>query len=143
MVYEFAMFGIDEIEDVFTALAKELKNAKGQRIEDLVRKEKEMKTTIEEEDLVEGGRKRSKRIDPFRDYDPNVIDFLQRCSTDEEGIEIIGYLKRKGELTDQEASQLIQQIEEKGIRSFGEKRTSGYYDRVAKRAQFRHSTDKQ
>ncbi|MGQ9759357.1 MAG: DUF2095 family protein [Candidatus Methanomethylicaceae archaeon] len=67
------------------------------------------------------------RIDRSRGYTPNVIDFIMRCKKDHEAIEIIDYLERRGEITSLYADALRKQINEKGVRSFGNKRMPGYY----------------
>jgi hypothetical protein len=60
-------------------------------------------------------------------YDPTVIDFLRRCDTEEQGIEIIGFMKRRGEISAQYADKLRFQLIQKGIRSFGPKKERGHY----------------
>ncbi len=67
------------------------------------------------------------KVDKGRGYDPSVIDFLQRCSTDEEGLEVIDFMEKRGEISKAYAASLKKRIAESGIRSFGEKRESGYY----------------
>ncbi|MHA1754809.1 MAG: DUF2095 family protein, partial [Candidatus Odinarchaeia archaeon] len=55
-----------------------------------------------------------------REDDPfylGVIDFLRRCSSDEEGYEIINYMEQRNEITKEEAEDLRQQIKSRGIRS--------------------------
>jgi len=65
----------------------------------------------------------------FASYDPNVVDFLRRCSSDEEAFEIIEYMRKRGEVKEGEADKLYAQLREKGIRSFGPKKEPGYYER--------------
>jgi hypothetical protein len=65
----------------------------------------------------------------FSGYSPDVVDFLRRCDTDEEAMEIITYLERRGELKSVHANELRQQLKAKGVRSFGSKKTWGYYER--------------
>ncbi len=67
------------------------------------------------------------KVDKGRSYDPSVIDFLQRCSTNEEALEIISYLEKRGEITAVYAESLRKKIASKGVRSFGPKREPGYY----------------
>ena len=52
-------------------------------------------------------------------YTPDIVDFLRRCDTDEQGEEIIEYLEKKGEISQDRAFDLKEQLKEKGIRSFG------------------------
>ncbi len=60
---------------------------------------------------------------------PDIVDFLRRCDTDEQGEEIIEYLEKKGEITQGRALELKEQLKEKGIRSFGSRKEEGYYHR--------------
>jgi hypothetical protein len=62
-------------------------------------------------------------------YIPDIVDFLRRCDTKAEGEEIIEYLERKGEITQERALELKEQLREKGIRSFGSRKREGYYTR--------------
>jgi len=62
--------------------------------------------------------------------DPKVIDFVLRCSTDEEAIEVINFLEKRNEITSIEADRTRKQIESEGITSFGPRRTSNYYEQV-------------
>ncbi|MCW4051484.1 MAG: DUF2095 domain-containing protein [Candidatus Bathyarchaeota archaeon] len=65
----------------------------------------------------------------FSDYDPDVMDFLRRCTTDEQALEIIEYMKNREEITVKTAEELCAQLKEKGLRSFGRKRDPGFYER--------------
>ncbi|MEE8401491.1 MAG: DUF2095 family protein, partial [Candidatus Hydrothermarchaeaceae archaeon] len=51
---------------------------------------------------IQGVRSNSKEAEKepkkFDRYDPTAIDFLRRCETCEQGIEIIDYLASKGEI---------------------------------------------
>lgn len=78
-------------------------------------------------EVLSAGKDRSYRVELGRGYVPSVIDFLQRCSTEQEGYEIISFMERRGEISKEYASSLRKRIEEGGIRSFGEKRESGHY----------------
>lgn len=68
--------------------------------------------------------------DPWRGYMPDVIAFICRCDTEEQALEIIDYMERKGEITPEYAEKLRRQLKEKGLRSFGPKREPGFYFRV-------------
>lgn len=58
---------------------------------------------------------------------PTVVDYLRRCENDEEALEVIEYLERRGEITNDEAVKLKKQIKDHGVRSFGSKKEWGYY----------------
>ena len=67
----------------------------------------------------------------FEGYNPNVIDFLQRCDTKEQVESIIDFMERRKEISHKQAELLRRQFEEKGIRSFGLKKGDAYYVREA------------
>ena len=91
--------------------------SKAKKIEEDFEKEAEMKDKM---DSV---------ADPYRfaGYDPNAIDFIRRCETEEEALEIISFLEKKGDLSVEQANNLKQQLTKKGLRSFGEKKEAGFY----------------
>ena len=61
---------------------------------------------------------------------PTVYDFLQRCSTVSEAIEILDFLESRHEITKEEKDVIIAKIKTEGIRCFGKKREWGYYERT-------------
>jgi len=65
----------------------------------------------------------------FSGYSPDVVDFLRRCNTDDEAMEIISFLEKQGELEPVHAKELRKQLQSEGVRSFGSKKTWGYYER--------------
>jgi hypothetical protein len=85
------------------------------------------------EDDIEKEIKQAKKIknepDPYRyaGYNPTVVDFIRRCDTSDQAIEIIDFLEKKGELDSLEATKLKDQIASNGVRSFGSKKESGFY----------------
>jgi len=58
---------------------------------------------------------------------PGPIDYIRRCEDDEEAIEVINYLEKRGEINKEEAEKLRKQVKERGVRSFGKKKEWGYY----------------
>lgn len=60
-------------------------------------------------------------------YDPDVIDFIRRCDTEEEAEEIIQYLEKRSEISQEYAKKLLKQLRQKGVRSFGPKKEDDYY----------------
>jgi hypothetical protein len=62
-------------------------------------------------------------------YTPDIVDFLRRCDTDEQGEEIIEYHEKKGEITQDRVFEMKEQLREKGIRSFGSRKREGFYTR--------------
>ena len=65
--------------------------------------------------------------------DPGAIDFIRRCSTKEEAIEIIDFLLKRNEITLEEFHILKDQIKIQGLSSFGSPKKKGYYERKYKR----------
>lgn len=66
----------------------------------------------------------SKRFDG---YNPDVVDFIRRCDTEEQAEEIIEYLERRREINQGHAAKLRRQLKEKGVGSFGSKKEDDYY----------------
>jgi len=58
---------------------------------------------------------------------PTAIDYLRRCDSDEEAMDVINYLERRGEITGEQAEKLRRQVRQYGVRSFGKKKEWGYY----------------
>ena len=58
---------------------------------------------------------------------PTAVDYLRRCDNDEEAREVINYLLKRGEISEEEAEKLLEQLEKEGVRSFGSRKTPGHY----------------
>jgi len=58
---------------------------------------------------------------------PDVISFIRRAETEEQALEVIDYMERKGEISKEYADKLRKQLKDKGLRSFGPKKEPGYY----------------
>lgn len=65
----------------------------------------------------------------FAGYDPDAVDFIRRCRTDDQAFEIIEYLEKRGEVSKEEAERMCAQLKNEGVRSFGKLKEAGYYDR--------------
>jgi hypothetical protein len=68
--------------------------------------------------------------DKMTPEDPNLVDFILRCSTDEEAIDIINFLEKRNEITSAEADRTRKQIKSEGLTSFGPRKISNYYEQV-------------
>ena len=68
-----------------------------------------------------------KTTDKLRHFNPSAIDFIRRCDTDEQVQEIIFYLRKRGELTQEQAKELECTLKQKGVRGFGSKKEENYY----------------
>ncbi len=71
--------------------------------------------------------KNNKNKENLRGYDPTIIDFIRRCTTLEEADSIINYLEKRGEISKKYAKNIRDKIKDKGIRSFGPKKSENYY----------------
>ncbi len=58
---------------------------------------------------------------------PDAIDFIRRCDNKKQAQEIIDYLRTRGEISQQYAKKLEDQLRKRGVRSFGPKKEEGYY----------------
>jgi len=67
--------------------------------------------------------------DPFKfaDYDPNVIDFIRRCDTIDQAMEILDYLENIGDISTNEGDKIRKRLKTEGLRSFGPKKEKGFY----------------
>ena len=65
----------------------------------------------------------------FAGHDPDAIDFIRRCTTEDQAYEIIEYLEKRGEVTKEAADELCKKLREEGLRSFGRKKDHGFYER--------------
>ncbi len=64
-----------------------------------------------------------------QDYGPTTIDFIRRCENGDQALEIINFLEERSEIGSSYAQRLRVQLVERGLRSFGKRRKSGYYER--------------
>jgi hypothetical protein len=72
-------------------------------------------------------------VDPLKGYVPGPRDYLARAKTVDEAEEVISYLEQVGEINSNEANALRNELKEKGLKAFGEKRELGYYYKLANR----------
>ncbi len=107
----------EEFEERFPNLSREL-GREGLRIEGY---------RVDEREVV------NEEVRDFSGYTPTVIDFLRRCETDEEALEIINWLEDRGEITPEMAKDLRITLVRKGVRAFGSKKEWGWYEKHRKR----------
>ncbi|ADI32706.1 DUF2095 family protein [Staphylothermus hellenicus] len=69
--------------------------------------------------------------DPWRGYIPGPIDYIRRCKTVEEALEVLDYLEKHGEINSDEANELRRILKEKGLGFFGSRKEDNYYYRKA------------
>ena len=58
---------------------------------------------------------------------PNAIDYIRRCDTVPQAIEIVDYMVNRGELTTTDANTIKKQLKADGLRSFGVKKEKDHY----------------
>ena len=92
--------------------------------DEVVKEMPEIEDICEEEFL-----KSAKTVDKLQHFNPSAVDFLRRCDTAEQAREIISYLQKKGELTQDQAKELEYKLKRKGVRGFGSKKEENYYFR--------------
>ena len=97
--------------------------------------EKKMKMKIDdvEEDFSRSGEvdQASESTDLFRNFEPSTIDFIRRAQTEKEAEEIIHFELKQGNISTEEANNLLDQLSQKGVRSFGPIKTTDHYFRKA------------
>ncbi|MHA1166789.1 MAG: DUF2095 family protein [Candidatus Hodarchaeales archaeon] len=86
--------------------------------------------------------RRRKELDPLCDYDPGIIDFIRRAKIPEDAIEVVEYMRDRGEITEDQAKELIAQIENNGLESFGQHKPDGYYFHYASDERMKKSMKK-
>ena len=67
--------------------------------------------------------------DKLRHFNPTAVDFIRRCDTEAQAEEIIAYLQKKGEITEEYAEELRCKLKQAGVRSFGPKKEENHYFR--------------
>jgi hypothetical protein len=114
------------LKKMFPNLYKELETGDVKVPIDAVRKNPQEAENAEvEEDEFEP----TELPDKFRHFNPSAVDFIRRCDTEAQAEEIIAYLQKKGEITQEYAEELRCQLKQKGVRSFGPKKEEYYYFR--------------
>jgi hypothetical protein len=105
---------LDELKKIFPHLAQELRG--------------------ENQSMpISGVRSDPSPTEEWKGYSPDVIDFLRRCTTIAEGLEIIDFLESQQEITPDYAKRLRKQLRNQGIRSFGSKKEQDFYLKKARK----------
>ncbi|MBN2228022.1 MAG: DUF2095 family protein [Candidatus Thorarchaeota archaeon] len=60
-------------------------------------------------------------------FTPDVIDYIRRCDTVPQAIEIVDFLAKQGEISASQAKAIKSQLRAEGIRSFGAKKEKDHY----------------
>lgn len=116
------------VKKLFPNLIKELEGSENKVPIDAVRadaaKAEETVDDAEEAMLAEA---ENALPDKFRHYNPTVVDFIRRCDNNVQAEEIISYLQKRGEITEEYAEEVRAQLKKEGVRSFGPKKEEDYY----------------
>ena len=87
--------------------------------------------------------KQDDRGHPLNEFEPQIESYIRRAHTVNEALEVVAYLKKRGEISEKQALELRRQIEERGIRSFGPLRTWGHYERELRARTSRNIDDEE
>ena len=60
-------------------------------------------------------------------YVPKATDYIRRCHTVDEAIEIIDYLKKRGEISKEEYKKHFDKLKSEGLTAFGVKKNNTSY----------------
>lgn len=82
---------------------------------------------------TESNQEKSEELQGFM---PDAVDYIRRCDTVDEALEIISFLEKRKELSFEEAVRLKAQLKTKGLRSFGSKKEAGYYKQKRKKVTY-------
>lgn len=69
----------------------------------------------------------------FAGYSPDIVDFLRRCATAKEALDIIDFMEKRKEIKPAHAKALREQLHTQGLQSFGSRKTWGHYEREQNR----------
>jgi hypothetical protein len=58
---------------------------------------------------------------------PDIVDYIRRCDTVSQALEIVDYMLKRGEISRSEAKDIKTRLKSEGLRSFGEKKEKDHY----------------
>jgi hypothetical protein len=116
------------MKKMFPNLIKELEDGENKVPINCVRadaaKAEETIDDVEEEMIAEA---ENALPDKFRHYNPTIVDFIRRCDSVTQAEEIVTYMQKRGEITEEYAAEVRAQLKKEGLRSFGPKKEEDYY----------------
>lgn len=62
-----------------------------------------------------------------RTFVPNVVDYIRRCDTVPQALEIVEFMLKQGEISQPQAKEIRSRLKAEGLRSFGEKKEKDHY----------------
>ena len=68
------------------------------------------------------------KFDDISPGDPSAEEFIQRCITVNEALEIIDFLEKKEEISQKMAHDYRDRLEKRGLKDFGPHRERGFYE---------------
>jgi hypothetical protein len=101
-----------EFREVFPTLSKEL--------------EEQTTKTFK----IDGVRIMAEETDSTEDaktFTPDVIDYIRRCDTVSQALEIVDFLMKQNEINPSQAKEIKSQLKADGLRSFGSKKEKDHY----------------
>jgi hypothetical protein len=122
----------ESLKKMFPNLYRELEQGEVKISIDSVRRnpqEAETETTEAAEKQEVEPKAATTNPDKLRHFNPTAVDFIRRCDTEAQAEEIIVYLQKKGEITEEYAEELRCQLKQEGVRSFGPKKEENHYFR--------------
>ena len=116
------------VKKMFPNLINELEGSENKVSIDAVRADpSKAEADLDDSDEVMLAEAENALPDKFRHYNPTIVDFIRRCDTKAQAEEIITYLRKREEITDEYACEVRAQLKKKGLRSFGPKKDEDYY----------------
>ena len=106
-------FDLEEFRRRYPNLARELERGIGvKRLSELVEQQQSQEEVREDEGPPSN---------------PTAIDYLRRCRSVQEALEVLDYLERTGEISRGERQELEERLLSEGLESFGPRKSFGYY----------------
>lgn len=116
----------EETSQISSSEAKELLSDEQEEIEIDLKIDKEFDNDNEPENDSQTVTKPMEK-DYLQGFDPKAIDFIRRAKSNEEAIEVLNFLEKRGEITAKDCSNMKLQLEKEGLVSFGEHKEDGFY----------------
>lgn len=60
-------------------------------------------------------------------FTPDVVDYIRRCDTVSQALEIVDFLMKQNEINPSQAREIKSQLKADGLRSFGSKKEKDHY----------------
>ena len=102
----------EEFKDDFPALAKEMS---------------ERRTLTHRIDGVRTMADEPEEKPVHKTFMPDIVDYIRRCDTVTQAIEIVDYMLSRAEISPSDAREIKSQLKADGLRSFGAKKEKDHY----------------